>query len=346
MGDWVQGRATERLRITFTNFSGRAALTNFPVLVRLSTSITDFSYDGMLSTNGYDLRFHTPDGTNLNYEIELFDTNATSYVWVQVPELTNDTRILMMWGSDASQLPCTTNGTVWSSNDYAAVYHMAETTGDRVDSSPEGNDASPSGTPGSTASGQVGRALDLDADLDYLDSGATTGLPSGDEPRSTFFWHKSTDNVSGSAVSFGRASVMRARWSVQVDTDQKHFIRGGNGFDDGAVHGGFLDNTWGLIGATYDGTTVRYYRNGVSVGAWNATLLSTDSDRPVRIGRNAFGDVSPEYRQGFYDEVRISTVQRSIDWIWACWMNQSTDDHDDFVEYKVVSGDATVLMIR
>jgi hypothetical protein len=38
------------------------------------------------------------------------------------------------------------------------------------------------------------------------------------------------------------------------------------------------------------------------------------------------------YFPGMLDEVRISTVVRSADWIWACWKNQG--DNRSFITYE------------
>ena len=86
------------------------------------------------------------------------------------------------------------------------------------------------------------------------------------------------------------------------------------------------------MGVTYDGTDVRYYVDGSEVATWGAgSAFNTQTNYPIVIGRNA-SPWTDEYRQGYYDEVRISRIQRSTNWIWACWMNQGTN-HDSFAEY-------------
>ena len=53
-----------------------------------------------------------------------------------------------------------------------------------------------------------------------------------------------------------------------------------------------------------------YYAGGTRAG--NPSSLGT----PVFIGRHA-----TTYSQGTYDEIRISSVPRASNWIWACWAN-------------------------
>ena len=82
--------ARYQMPIAFPGYSNRAeALTNFPVLVVLSNAVggSGFSYSNnpFASTNGWDLRFRdATDTLDLNYEIESWNTNGASWVWVLV----------------------------------------------------------------------------------------------------------------------------------------------------------------------------------------------------------------------------------------------------------------------
>ena len=78
----------------YTNANGAARsepLSGFPVLVRLAAnSPTGFSYADLHSpTNGADLAFVDMDGTGLPFEIDTWNTNGTSLVWVTLPTMTN-----------------------------------------------------------------------------------------------------------------------------------------------------------------------------------------------------------------------------------------------------------------
>ena len=66
---------------------------DFPVLVRLSTSVSGFSYGDFALSNGGDLRFTDEHGTSLPFEIESWDESGTSLVWVQVPLFSDYTEI-------------------------------------------------------------------------------------------------------------------------------------------------------------------------------------------------------------------------------------------------------------
>jgi len=71
-------------------------LTNFPVLIAFSANAdgSGFDYGTFQSAQGNDLRFWSGaplTGTELKYEIEEWNTSGTSYVWVRVPALVDNT---------------------------------------------------------------------------------------------------------------------------------------------------------------------------------------------------------------------------------------------------------------
>ena len=131
---WFGGSGTtgfgawwNNMTIAFFGYNKPETLTNFPVLVVLSTNISSFSYSQFASTNGYDLRFSADGLTELNYEIEQWNPSGNSYVWVQVPQLASSSYIWAYWnnpGAASGPAAYTINGAVWPTNAFAAVWHM------------------------------------------------------------------------------------------------------------------------------------------------------------------------------------------------------------------------------
>ena len=116
--------------ITFPGYTATETLTNFPVLVVLSNNcFPGFNYRQFRSGSN-DLSF-TSDATgltNLNYEIESWNPSGVSYVWVQMPALSNASSLIYAyWGNPAqTTVPSYGLGAVWSNN-YIGVYHMNQT---------------------------------------------------------------------------------------------------------------------------------------------------------------------------------------------------------------------------
>ena len=78
------------------NLPGSALETNFPLLVRLSTH--NFSF-GQAQADGRDIRFCTPAGALLSYQIEEWSNSAAS-IWVSMPSVAGNTHkeFVMCWG--------------------------------------------------------------------------------------------------------------------------------------------------------------------------------------------------------------------------------------------------------
>lgn len=165
----------KKMPITFAGYNppgGVTTLTNFPALVVLSTNISGFSYRQFQSLTNQDLRFTAADGTTeLNYEIESWNTNGSSYVWVQLPLLADtNTAIRGYWGKSNTTAPAyTTNGATWSS-EFLGVWHLSEGgTGTRYNSTSNSYGATPYGFTGvESVTGPIGSADQLNGSK-YLD---------------------------------------------------------------------------------------------------------------------------------------------------------------------------------
>ncbi|MGI6099829.1 MAG: DUF2341 domain-containing protein [Kiritimatiellia bacterium] len=139
--------------ITTQGYAGNAPLTNFPLLVRLSTAITNFSYT-MCRPDGADLVFYDANHNILPHEIDTWNTNGTTLVWVCVPELTATTTLRLYFGTPSATPPAyTTDGSTWSPANFRGVWHFASITSGGVtpDSSASGLDSTANKSNVSTA---------------------------------------------------------------------------------------------------------------------------------------------------------------------------------------------------
>lgn len=97
LGTWQRS-----MPIRFKGYEGSTALTNFPALIKLSEGCGNnrFHYSHC-AAGGADLLFTGEDGTVLQHEIETWDINGESHVWVQVPALARNTQITAYWMNPA-----------------------------------------------------------------------------------------------------------------------------------------------------------------------------------------------------------------------------------------------------
>ena len=145
--------------------------TNFPVLI----SYTDTDLKNNASDNGYDILFTKDDGTTkLSHEIESFTKASGALVaWVKVPTLTSgtNTTLYMYYGNGTvgnQQDP--TN--VWDSN-FKGVWHLKE---DPSGTAPQMKDSTSvynatsygSMTTSDMIAAQINGGLDFDGSNDYL----------------------------------------------------------------------------------------------------------------------------------------------------------------------------------
>ena len=106
---------------TFTveDYEG-GALENFPVLVRLAAdSPVGFSYADC-AEDGSDVRFTDAVGNLIPHEIDTWDPDGESLIWVGLPVMNAGTMFTMYYGSKSSA-GAIAEGSVWAR--YAAVIH-------------------------------------------------------------------------------------------------------------------------------------------------------------------------------------------------------------------------------
>jgi hypothetical protein len=316
-----------RMKITFTGYDKGEFLTNFPALVVFNEDLAAFSYSGFASPNGYDLKFSSADeGTELNYEIETWSTTTNSYVWVQVPVLTNGTCIWAYWGDSSytAQPESQTNGAVWDSS-YAGVWHLEEQVGDEVatgthdDSTANNNDGSQSynGKTNGVVSG--GQAFDGSDEVSIADANsldvsyitASAWIKTGTKDAT---WRRVVDKRNNGGYALHMAGDSSGNAYASFD---------GNGV---VTDSDISNGEWHQIVGTFNGTTEYLYIDGVrqaSSVSWSGTI-DTNGD-PLTLGRNQSTSPGDEGFIGSIDEVRISNLDRGSNWVWASYMTVASN---------------------
>jgi hypothetical protein len=313
------------MKIDFTGYDRGEPLLDFPVLVNLGTNLPGFSYRQFASPAGGDLRFtHAEDLTTLPFEIDEWNTNGTSSIWVRVPSLdgTNDS-IQAYWGNPlAATLPSSsTDGSVWS-YDHVLVYHLKESGFPYADSTLRYPVLS--GVAPVTTSGLVGRGCRFD--------GATQNLNSGVINSGNGFTLSAWVNLDPSSTDIRTILANKAGgyntagFALYVDTyqtsDRKLILETGDGVngaiastDIGAVSAG----QWHLITAVVDraGGKARFCVDGKDLTQIGNIRTDFATQNAANWGRFTNGSF---YWKGKLDELRIESVMRSTNWAWASWM--------------------------
>ena len=304
--------------IAFTNYSRTESLTNFPVLVVLGTNVPGFQYLQFQTPDGSDLRFLDADGeTELNYEIETWNTNGSSLVWVQVPLFTNHCSILARWGDPAVTDPPASAGTgaTWSEG-YVGVWHLAETNGAHYDSSPNmATSRVAQVTAQGTAAGIVGGGDDFDGVNDFV------SLPDmGTNARVTVeCWVFLNATPGGGDIGL----VSSDPWSAGIT----HFKTSSSLQIKAQINGAGTVNSANNLLSVSNWFYAAYTIAGGGAAdfkTWlNATLIgsATGSTNNILTDVNLAREYGSRYLNARVDEVRISEVPRSSNWLWATYAN-------------------------
>ena len=309
---------------TCSGYTGSSTLSNFPVAVRLAAgSPAGFSYADMAdSSRGDELRFADGAGTSLPYEIESWDTNGTSLVWVKIPALAKGTMFTMHYGgtpADAIQPRWT-----WAA-DYVGVWHMAEEGGTVADSV-NGIDAQPEGVAASAqaaAKGVFGRARVNSSDGRAYHGHAllkvddSTLLDVGDD-FTLSGWVKMTapTQAEGTARIAGRnrGGGYAPDWELAITGfDTLNGFSGSNTPVSGTIPS--AETNWVHIAGVFNGTSLSAYANGVKV--FEAPIAAVkDTDNKLVFGAKDRAMVRGHFT-GLFDEFRLRDAVSSADWIKA-----------------------------
>jgi len=310
------------MKISFSEYSGSGILTGFPLLVSFSSGNGGFDYADMGYADGHDLRFtDSAKIIPLPYEVDLWDTGAISYIWVRIPELyTNRTKIRAYYGNTniPGIPPYVTNGVTWST-DYQTVLHMNT---NLQDSTP--NDSKVTDAGSTNASGLISVCRGFD----------TAGLYPG---VSADWYGRNIDNLTVSFWFYARDPTSAYVFGVgSVSGNDKIFFSPVKGrwtmFIGGTIRSGptLVTDKWQLLTIVLNNNSANGYLDGLPFGSWVSYSDFTPGVDPM-IGM--VNGVS-SYFDGLIDEVRISSVARSEDWIYAHWLNVISNS--EFCDMKLL----------
>jgi hypothetical protein len=312
-------------------------ISNFPVLLR----ITDQSILNSVHPGAPDIRFFNSDGTVLSYEVERWDTAAGSAeVWVLFPLIMGNSRsgAITMGYNDAEdgsipddQKP---NDVFDTLNGFVGVWHMtgaANSTRNNLDAIKRG------ATPPADAAGIVGSAMSFDGSTGSLDIPNDPSLDLGGTFSVSAWvrWEGSSNPVWTRIVSRKYHYYDSDGWElVSYNTDMGFQLNGHNinasnlfQYNETNAVSSWVSHNWYHIFTLWNGIEGKgyLYVNGQLINS-GLTGIILDNDLDMMIGKAVDATPAPsQYWNGLIDEVRVSGVLRSPDWIRLCYENQRAD---------------------
>lgn len=348
LADWFDSNWTHRNAITILPARvPNTDQTDFPVLINRTDPDWRDTFNGgdVGKASGGDILFTAADGTTqLEHEIEAYDpTTGELIAWVKVPTLSAslDTEIYIYYGNASA--PDQANPTATWNGDFVGVWHLDEdpsgTAPQLKDRTSNGNHGASEGGMLSTASvsGQVGNGLSFDGSDDLiriLDSTSLDGTSTAATIEVWIQWVDAADGayqfVMSSSNRFDAVTPDGFEWASQEDGDHFFYPRGHvhenhnlgpNPFTNGVFHhvAATLEYATGQVEIYVDGVPMVFSYEGVPAN-WTSPASPADwlwggnPDRPTR------------YFSGVFDEIRVSDVVRSVDWLQTSINNQRTPD--------------------
>jgi len=313
----------------------------FPVLVRLNNDNLDFS---QARTDGSDLLFTTSGNTVLPHEIERWDpVTELAEVWVKVDTIrgNNGTQsITMYWGNSAAAGGSSSAEVFDTIIGFQGVWHLAESANSNsFDATANRYHGTPSDTAPLPVQGVIGNAKEF--------NGISSGIRMEGTAVSTLNFNEN-DRYTLSAWVY--SDTIDEKWHFIAGKGQTQYYlkqqigsKYGNWefveFHDRAAWQMTITpavtRTWKLLTGVRDGDRQYLYLDGELIDSTikqntDAETISRNISEDFTIGRHqeyvSYSDQGYCFFDGQIDEVRISNVVRSVDWIRLCYMNQREDD--------------------
>jgi hypothetical protein len=292
--------------------SAEAKVEQFPVLVRLHRDFFDFA---RAKPNGDDLRFSSSTGERLAFQIEEWDAaKGIASVWVRVPLITGNSRqeIKVHWGNANAVSESDGKAVFNESNGYLSVWHMNDPVRDDTGTLT-------STDTGTTATqGVIGAARYFAEGKGVFGGDMISNYPTGASSHSTEAWFRA-EKPNGRVLAWGNE---HAQGKVVMHYMSPPHVKMECYFSGADVRGkqSIPLTEWIQVVHTYEKGDSRLYVNGVL----DATTQTQSAPLALKTPARLFlGGWYHNYDfVGDLDEVRISKVVRSPEWVKLQFENQ------------------------
>ncbi len=335
---WYDMSWPYRVKVTVDHTKVPANLTDFPVYINLANLPSGF-HSNVNQIDARDIRVTKSDGTTeLPREVGWYDSATDNgelyFKYSGTLSSTVDTEIYLYYGyasaSNYSESATYGSNNVWDTS-YKGVWHLGEASdATRVDSTLNNNDLteSPSDVVDRYESGSI-RGADFErTDTEYLTipDASQTGLDLGNSFTFTTRLNVESAPFGGGAHQGVIAKAAGGGWSYGLSTGSAGtnsfgFMIDNDGFAGGGVAIGtdtdfFTVSNWNTYHIVYNGSIVRIYKDGVEQTSFNfpysTSMTPINSASAFRLGNF---ESQNGYYDGIMDEIRVSNVARSANWV-------------------------------
>ena len=282
----------------------------FPLLVRLDKDWFDFS---QAQVKGGDVRFSAA-GKALAYQIEEWDaTKGVAVIWVRIPMIKGNAHqeLQMSWGKEDADSESDGKAVFNESNGYAAVFHLEDATKDETGAL----SAKDLGT--EAVSGMIGQGRHFTTGKGIACGDSIATFPMGSAPHSTEFWFRA-EKSGERMVCWGNGGPKMMVQMILSKPPKMVMDCYGSGSSLTSPKPTPL-NEWVHVIHTCKLGESRMYVNGEMVVVSMVAGNPLDFKSPVKMSMGGWGNYG---FNGDLDEVRVSKVVRSADWVRLQYENQ------------------------
>ena len=322
------------ITINSSQINGSSDHVNFPVMVKLTeTDLKSTSNNGgVVNPSGYDIVFTQSDSTTLlKHELQNYtSTTGDLLCWVNIPALsptTNDTIFLYYGKTGVYTDPSDT--LTWN-NDYKGVWHLEDLTDAAgAYTLTDHNTAANSG-------GYLGAAREFDGDGDDLEELNGAYYLNGLDSISISMWVKADAVGTDKGLIYGtdpdgsdRRIMIRQDASGEkgggTNVYRSSFLLGSNSKQRSESSNNSATTNWQYLTMTNVGgsATNLYIDGSLDTPSWfNTRTGTTNKSTKLLIGKGSKDGATSSW-DGLIDEVRVSDVVLSADWISTEYNNMT-----------------------
>ena len=331
---WVANEFERYLDFTVTGYTGTETLTNFPVLVDVrARDENGFTYDDFYHLGGRDIVFVDEKGHIIPHEIDTWNANGQSLIWVRLPEMVKRTTFTMCYRSPLVNPPADPGNTF---EKYIGVWHMNEKGNgivDVIDSTTNNLVGETHANSLAYSSGRIGGARRVAQQSGTSSTYGNIIVPDHDDIIRTGVgnvftyscWSKLADGKPGWAYLVSRKSEDASNgWGVQYhDGNSSSQLRAYGGSTVKNEYelfnvSGYSHTKWAYWTFVFSNQTFHAYLNG----NWQSTVTlkhPVANDDTAAYDNLVIGgqEIGTGALNGWVDECRYSKGIRSADWIKA-----------------------------
>jgi hypothetical protein len=315
----------------------------FPLLVRLNSLNFDFA---QAHDSGQDTRFSKKDGSALPYEIERWDpANSQAEIWVKIDTVYgNDSShyFIMYWGASAG--PASNSAAVFdTANGFQGVWHLCQSAKDATINHYDGTLSDTAPVP---APGMIGMAYAFDGISNSIamngTANSTMNFPQDGHYSLSAWVSADTLGSSGMPGTSDKSDMTivskdNCQYALKTRAANWAFFEYEDKTGWQSSFAPAIEKAWKYVVGVRDGNRQYLYVDGICITD-SVNMLSVFTDprstaADVAIGKMP-GKVYPSiltegsgyYFNGKIDEVRISSLPLTANWIKLCFMNQKSSD--------------------